>query len=274
MARKEKPFLGFAEAHGWQGLAGALRSLGIPITADALQALRRRHNLPWVRGGGQRGKAVWFDHTDIDEWARFLTGKSTAKITRAVLRRQMTGKSPRWKRRRHKVDRGAQPIHRPLYVVLAPAVPGSVDFVLRDDDGGLYATPNWFEAEAWTPPKDCSIWLYQRSALATLAERTSSPATWRPPPDPAARTLIGAFRRRGGVLRWLEVPLRFFKGVMASPKATTPFLSPKRHRGYAEAYRWLVEHEPDAIWVKWWDRARVIPGTLESARPYEEPPAW
>ncbi len=76
------------------------------------------------------------------------------------------------------------------------------------------------------------------------------------------------------MLRWIEVPLRGFKGNLVSPEAMTPFLSPKRHKGYGEAYRWTMEHHPDAIWLKWWDRVALIAGTLECARRYEEPRGW
>jgi hypothetical protein len=257
------PLLVFGRVDRWDGLASYFTLLGIETTADALQTRRRRYSLP-CRGGGTKGKPVYFTTKELDAWMKHLRGCTL----QAWLDRQQ-------RRRDDELDLlGGPPGRR-----LAPRQPpfpafdlyalttrryGAPEHLLRDDDGYLYAARDpaiFSERAAMTEDdlRDTHAWRYYEMRKATRTDLQEPNASAKQRRQYAGR-LVGAVVQHGSALRWCHVPGPLF----GLPQGTmTIFLATWRQSGLQAAIKWIEDHEPSATLLTWPRRQELDPVVLE-----------
>ena len=255
------PLLEYSRIEGWSGFASYLTSIGIETTADALQARRRRYGLP-IKGGGTKGKPVYFMTQELDAWVKHLRGCTLQAWIEQQLERR-DGDQPLLSGppgRRPAVKHLPLPAFD-LYVMTTRgrAVP---EQPLRDEDGLLYAArdPAVFSDVAAMTVEDrrpLRAWRYYGMRVATATDLRGPAGRGR---RKRAGRLVGAVVLHGEQLRWCRVPGPVF-GL--SKSTTTICLAAWYQRGFRKAVDWIKRHELDAFLLTWSRREEVEPLTLE-----------
>ncbi len=258
------PLLECSRVEGWHELAAYLSSLGIEVTADALQARRRRHQIP-IRGGGVKGRLVYFTTPELDAWMQHLQGCSLREWLEFQQGRRLDDLGLHSGPPKRSTETACLPL--PPFDLYAATSRWPVDpeYLLRADNGYLHAAqdPAVFQdaaAKACDDFRHWRAWRYYGMRRATATDLRGPSPRWKVRARTRAGRLVGAVLRRSGVLRWCKLPgphCGLPEGV------TTPFLLAWSWPELRAAVEWIKRHEPEALLLAWPRREELEPVMLE-----------